>query len=358
MATINFPASPAVGQEYPFGGFIYVWDGFKWTTKVQAVGTAYVQETAPPTTALPGSTWFCTANGMSYTLYTDADSTQWIESNPNHPVANSEITADAIGAVKKSGDTMTGALTQSSTGSIGVRLGSDSGTSEVAFLDATAMNRVRAIYDNTGGTFTFNTYDAAGNWQQQALGISVDPAVGVWTKAPQGGAGDSLVRKDFVDNSFVSKSGGSMSGTLANERVSGSYDDYSAFAGNVEAAGFDGMATSRRGVYHSYTASNDVSYAPASSHSYTNTTYGHTGKWSQGTLGVGTPNLTWTLYHTDVDGNNERAWYFNSDNGAFSSPGPIYQNGGVPVATVEHTSALELRIDALLARIEALEGGS
>lgn len=34
MATIDFPSSPAVGQEYPFGDFIYVWDGVKWTTKV------------------------------------------------------------------------------------------------------------------------------------------------------------------------------------------------------------------------------------------------------------------------------------------------------------------------------------
>lgn len=34
MAAIDFPSSPAIGQEYPFGDFIYVWDGVKWTTKV------------------------------------------------------------------------------------------------------------------------------------------------------------------------------------------------------------------------------------------------------------------------------------------------------------------------------------
>lgn len=337
MANINFPASPAMGQEYPFGGFIYVWDGFKWTTKVQAVGTAYVQETAPPTTALPGSTWFCTANGMSYTLYTDADSTQWIESNPNHPVANSEITADAIGAVKKAGDFMTGALTvpsllaiDSATAGPGIWLGGSTTTSQIVPLDS----------------------NASGDWSN---GIGYTPTNGWHLIGAMGTIAQAIVRKDYVDSNFVNVTGDLMNGTLVNERISGDVDDYCAFMANVWAAGYSAMTT-RRGPYHAYTSCDNVNYAPHSSFAYTNTTNGHSGKWSSGIIGNGLPNLDWAIHHIDNAGDNTMRWLFSiSDGGSFRSPGPIFQNENQPVAVQADVDELRATVANLLSRIEVLE---
>ena len=37
MSELNFPKNPVVGQEYPFNGLLYMFDGVKWITK----GTGY-----------------------------------------------------------------------------------------------------------------------------------------------------------------------------------------------------------------------------------------------------------------------------------------------------------------------------
>lgn len=43
MAAMNFPANPTVGQEYVWSPFTYVWDGEKWTTKVDVDPEGYVK---------------------------------------------------------------------------------------------------------------------------------------------------------------------------------------------------------------------------------------------------------------------------------------------------------------------------
>lgn len=41
---LNFPNSPAVNDEYSYGGFLYRWDGVKWTTVVGTVDDLYVKK--------------------------------------------------------------------------------------------------------------------------------------------------------------------------------------------------------------------------------------------------------------------------------------------------------------------------
>ena len=42
---------------------------------------SYIGE-EPPTQPAVGATWYCTLDGRSYVWYTDADSSQWVESSP------------------------------------------------------------------------------------------------------------------------------------------------------------------------------------------------------------------------------------------------------------------------------------
>lgn len=160
MAIIDFPSSPTMGQEYIFGDFVYVWDGVKWTTKVIVGGAGgggsqtFVSET-PPDNAEPGSTWFCTANGLTYILYSDEDDTiQWVESNPNYPVATGLFSPSDIGAVDKTGDTMSGNLTVPS-----ILLSDVQGTEANAvtrkdYVDGIAPTRKKSEVHYTGFTTT------------------------------------------------------------------------------------------------------------------------------------------------------------------------------------------------------------
>lgn len=70
---------------------------------------SYVSETAPAG-APEGSTWYCTANGLTYIRLNDGDSVQWVESNPTAPNLG-EITPESIGALPITGGTVEGALT-------------------------------------------------------------------------------------------------------------------------------------------------------------------------------------------------------------------------------------------------------
>ncbi|MGL5566648.1 MAG: hypothetical protein ACRDC4_13075, partial [Plesiomonas sp.] len=49
-----------------------------------ATGGAYMAET-PPDNPIPGARWFDTNDGRTYLYYVDADSSQWIEENPQSP---------------------------------------------------------------------------------------------------------------------------------------------------------------------------------------------------------------------------------------------------------------------------------
>lgn len=71
--------------------------------------STYTGDTAP-IGAEVGSSWFCTLNGLTYLLYQDGDSTQWVESNPNYPVATGYITPEDIGALPLTGGTVTGPI--------------------------------------------------------------------------------------------------------------------------------------------------------------------------------------------------------------------------------------------------------
>lgn len=82
---LNFPASPAVNDEYQYGEFIYVWDGEKWTTKVVLGSGTGGEGGTPP------------YDGIRDGVTTSA------------PTENA-VYDGLAGKVNKAGDTMTGAL--------------------------------------------------------------------------------------------------------------------------------------------------------------------------------------------------------------------------------------------------------
>ena len=48
--------------------------------------SGYIGDT-PPTQPEVGATWYCTLDGRTYIWYTDADSSQWVESSPQSDIA-------------------------------------------------------------------------------------------------------------------------------------------------------------------------------------------------------------------------------------------------------------------------------
>lgn len=92
------------------------------------MSTTYVGETAP-VGAATGSTWYCTSNGLTYMLYADADSTAWVEANPNYPIATGYIRAEDIAALPLAGGTMTGPI-------VGVPPTADNHLTTKAYVDS------------------------------------------------------------------------------------------------------------------------------------------------------------------------------------------------------------------------------
>lgn len=86
MAAMNFPINPTVGQEYQWNAFTYVWDGEKWTTKVDVDPEGYVKRSGETMTGglyVDGGNGIVVGhvnngihymhNGLQWNAYYDAD---------------------------------------------------------------------------------------------------------------------------------------------------------------------------------------------------------------------------------------------------------------------------------------------
>jgi hypothetical protein len=61
MPAIDFPPSPSVNNEYPFGGRIWIFNGTGWEIKSTVLGTASTKNittsTADPSGGIDGDIW-------------------------------------------------------------------------------------------------------------------------------------------------------------------------------------------------------------------------------------------------------------------------------------------------------------
>jgi hypothetical protein len=82
MAALDFPNSPAVGQQFaaPNGAF-YTWDGVTWTA--QGSGAVYIGATAPPTPPTGNLWWRNDPDGNLFVYYDDGNSKQFVPATPN-----------------------------------------------------------------------------------------------------------------------------------------------------------------------------------------------------------------------------------------------------------------------------------
>jgi len=74
---IDFPAAPAVGQQFVGGNTTYQWDGTGWNI-VPQMGPMSMSDTPPPNPAI-GQQWWRTSNGQLYVWYDDGSSAQWVQ---------------------------------------------------------------------------------------------------------------------------------------------------------------------------------------------------------------------------------------------------------------------------------------
>lgn len=77
MAALDFPSSPTNGQV--FGNWVYNLSKQAWQSKPLTPAKTTNSPTAP-TSPADGDQWFNTNNGSLYIYYTDANSSQWVES--------------------------------------------------------------------------------------------------------------------------------------------------------------------------------------------------------------------------------------------------------------------------------------
>jgi len=74
---MDFPASPAIGQQFSNGVTTWQWDGTGWNI-VPQVGPAFISDTPPPNPAI-GQQWWRSSNGQLYIWYDDGNSKQWVQ---------------------------------------------------------------------------------------------------------------------------------------------------------------------------------------------------------------------------------------------------------------------------------------
>lgn len=85
MASVNFPASPAIGQTYTFSGRTWTWNGIGWVLSGGAGGgggASMVVGPTPPASPIEGQEWLDETSGILYVWYTGTTSNAWIEAGP------------------------------------------------------------------------------------------------------------------------------------------------------------------------------------------------------------------------------------------------------------------------------------
>lgn len=74
MPTLDFPASPTVGQEHDHDGSIWMWDGSKWMAVMPEDPSVVISE-QPPAEVPAGTIWFDSATAQTLVLYGNS----WVE---------------------------------------------------------------------------------------------------------------------------------------------------------------------------------------------------------------------------------------------------------------------------------------
>jgi hypothetical protein len=74
---IDFPASPALNQQFSAAGSIWVWDGTAWNIVPQM--TDAVASDTPPANPADGQFWWRASTGQLYLWYNDGNTKQWVQ---------------------------------------------------------------------------------------------------------------------------------------------------------------------------------------------------------------------------------------------------------------------------------------
>src|SRR6185436_5997585 len=74
----DFPATPALDEEYTSGSITYRWDGTIWAI-IEAPDVGIFSADIPPADPAPNTLWFNSANAQLNLWYVDADSSQWVQ---------------------------------------------------------------------------------------------------------------------------------------------------------------------------------------------------------------------------------------------------------------------------------------
>jgi hypothetical protein len=83
---MNFPSSPTLNQTYTYANKTWRWNGTAWNIVPLVQAPAIFTSATAPNYPVSGTKWINTTNGVEYTYYVDADSSQWIELS--HPSDN------------------------------------------------------------------------------------------------------------------------------------------------------------------------------------------------------------------------------------------------------------------------------
>jgi hypothetical protein len=87
MADLDFPTSPANNQTYEANGIKYTYDAVKGVWNLSTAGDAYIATVtvanSAPGSPTEGNLWWDSESGKLFIYYTDINSSQWIEANPD-----------------------------------------------------------------------------------------------------------------------------------------------------------------------------------------------------------------------------------------------------------------------------------
>jgi hypothetical protein len=101
---IDFPASPTIGEQFTSGGFVWEWDGIKWTIVPGsgASGAFVTISDTPPASPAVGDLWWDSVGGQTYLWMTDANSSQWVPAS-NSASLPPPASTTVLGGVKVDG---------------------------------------------------------------------------------------------------------------------------------------------------------------------------------------------------------------------------------------------------------------
>jgi len=89
---IDFPFNPRIGDKHSEAGLTWVWDGAKWVAEAASGGgggggASVTVSNTPPLNPNVGDLWWNSdgepGGGRLYVFWNDADSYQWVETNPS-----------------------------------------------------------------------------------------------------------------------------------------------------------------------------------------------------------------------------------------------------------------------------------